>query len=72
MSISGFGTKFGVNLKSGGVDFRIWVEILSEIEIGGVDFRIWVEIGSEIEAGGVTLENEAYMLGLGWGKKGKC
>ena len=35
MSVSGFGSKFGVKLKLGGVGFRIWVEMWNEIEIGG-------------------------------------
>ena len=37
--ISGFGWKFGTKLESGGVGFRIWVEIWSEIEIGGCRFQ---------------------------------
>ena len=41
-----------MKLKSGGVDFRIWVEIWSEIEIGGCRFLTWAEIRSEIEIGG--------------------
>ena len=36
MSVAGFGSKFGVKMKPGGVGFRIWVEIRSEIETGGV------------------------------------
>ena len=32
VSVSGFGSKFGMKLKSGGVGFRIWVEIWNEIE----------------------------------------
>ena len=39
MSISGFGSKFGMKLKSGGVGFRIWVEMLTEIEIAGCRFQ---------------------------------
>ena len=49
-----------------GVDFRIWAEIWSEIEIGGVDFRIWVEIWSEIEIGGGRFQD----LGGNWARLG--
>ena len=33
------GSEFGMKLKSGGVGFRIWVEIWNEIEIEGCRFH---------------------------------
>ena len=55
-SISGFGLKFGVKLKSGGDDFRIWVEIWNEIEIGsGAVSGFGWKLGSLGRHLGVTL-----------------
>ena len=39
VSVSGFGWKFGVKLKSGGVGFTIWVKIWNAIETGGCRFQ---------------------------------
>ena len=57
MSISGFGSKLKVKLKSGvsisGFDWKFKVKLKS----GGVDFRIWVEIWNEIEIGGCRFQD---------------
>ena len=52
------------NWNRGGVDFRIWVEIWSEIEIGGCRFLIWPTTWSEIEIGGVSISGFGSKFGV--------